>query len=66
MKKILSVLLSLIMMLSLLPMSAMASDFITKVEVNIPKPVAGEPWRWHKTATTVNKDSNYTVYQNAE
>lgn len=66
MKKFLGVLLSLIMMLSLLPMSVTASDFITKVELNIRKPVAGEPWRWHKTATTVNKDSNYTVFQNAE
>ncbi|MBS7299122.1 MAG: S-layer homology domain-containing protein [Eubacteriales bacterium] len=66
MKKFLGVLLSLIMMLSLLPMSVTASDFITRVEVSIPKPIAGEPWRWHKTATTVNKDSNYTVYQNAE
>lgn len=66
MKKILSVLLSLVMILSLLPTTTMASDVITKVELNIRKPVAGEPWRWHKTATTVNKDSNYTVYQNAE
>lgn len=66
MKKILGVLLSLVMILSLLPTTTMASDVITKVELNIRKPVAGEPWRWHKTATTVNKDSNYTVYQNAE
>ena len=66
MKKILSVLLSLVMILSLLPTTTMASDVITKVELNIRKPVAGEPWRWHKTAATVNKDSNYTVYQNAE
>jgi len=66
MKKILSVLLSLVMILSLLPTTTMASDVITKVELNIRKSVAGEPWRWHKTATTVNKDSNYTVYQNAE
>ena len=61
MKKILGVLLSLIMMLSLLPMTTMASDFITKVDLNIEKPVAGEPLRWHQTATTVNMDSNYKV-----
>ena len=66
MKKFLGVLLSLIMMLSLLPMTTMASDFITKVDLNIEKPVAGEPLRWHQTATTVNKDLNYKVYQNAE
>ena len=66
MKKILSVLLSLIMMLSLFPMSVTASDVITGVELNIPKPVAGEPLRWHITAKTVNKNSNYTVYQNAD
>ena len=54
------------MMLSILPMTTMASDFITKVDLNIEKPVAGEPLRWHKTATTVNMDSNYKVYQNAE
>jgi len=62
----LDVLLSLIMMLSLLPMTTMASDFITKVDLNIPKPVAGEPWRWHKTPTIANSDSNYSVSQNAE
>ena len=66
MKKIFSLLLSLLMVISLLPMSATASDVITIVAVNIPKPVAGEPLRWHKTATLQNTDSNYTVYQNAE
>ncbi len=66
MKKILSVLLSLIMMLSLLPISVTASDVITYVAVNIEKPVAGEPWRWHKTATIAGRDPNYTVYQTAE
>ena len=66
MKKFWGVLLSLIMMLSLLPMTTMASDFITKVDLNIEKPVAGETLGWHKTATTVNTDSNYKVYQNAE
>jgi hypothetical protein len=64
MKKIATVLLSLIMMLLLLPMTTMASDFITKVDLNIEKPVAGEPLQWHKIATTVNNDSNYKVYQN--
>ena len=66
MKKFLGVLLSLIMMLSILPITATATDVITKVDLNIEKPVAGEPLRWHKTATTVNMDSNYKVYQNAE
>ena len=66
MKKFWGVLLSLIMMLSLLPMTTMASDFITKVDLNIEKPVAGETLGWHKTATTVNNDSNYKVYQNAD
>ena len=65
MKKLLG-LFSLIIMLSILPMTTMASDFITNVELNIEIPVAGEPLRWHKTATTINMDSNYKVYQNAE
>ena len=56
MKKFLGVLLSLIMMLSLLPMTTMASDFITKVDLNIEKPVAGEPLEWHKTAKKSNEE----------
>ena len=66
MKKIIFISLSIVMLLMLVSITATASDVITNVYLNIEKPVAGEPLRWHKTATTVNMDSNYKVYQNAE
>lgn len=68
MKKILSVLLSLVMILSLLPTTTMASDVITSIYIkNVMTPIAGTKWQgqWDKS-TMVDKDSNYTVYQQPE
>lgn len=68
MKKFLSVLLSLIMILSLVPMTTMASDVITSVDIiNVLTPVAGTKWEWQwDKSSMVYKDSGYTVYQQPE
>ena len=68
MKKFLSFLLSLIMILSLMPMTTMASDVITSVDIiNVLTPVAGIKWEWQEDKSSmVYKNSNYAVYQQPE
>ena len=68
MKKGLSVLLSLIMILSFVPMYAVATDSITSVEVfNVIKPVAGVKWEWQSNKSSmVSEASGYKVYQQPE
>ena len=60
MKKFLCALLSLIMILSLIPMAAFASEYIRDVYVtNIPVPIAGVKWdsQWDKSEMTYDNSS---------
>lgn len=68
MKKILCMLLSLIMILSLIPATVFASEYIREVYVtNIPVPIAGVKWdsQWDKSEMTYDNLS-YAVFQQPE
>lgn len=68
MKKFLCALLSLIMILSLIPATVFASEYIRDVYVtNIPVPIAGVKWdsQWDKSEMTYD-NSSYAVFQQPE
>jgi len=68
MKRILNMLLCLIMILSLIPATVFASEYIREVYVtNISIPIAGQKWdsQWDKSEMTYD-NSSYTVFQQPE
>lgn len=68
MKKFLCALLSLTMILSLIPATVFASEYIRDVYVtNIPVPIAGVKWdsQWDKSEMTYD-NSSYAVFQQPE
>ena len=68
MKKFFCMLLSLIMILSLIPMAAFASDYIKEVYItNVLEPIVGVKWesQWDKSEMTYD-NSSYAVFQQPE
>ena len=64
-KRFISILLSLIMILSLMPMAVFASDYIDEVYItNILEPIVGVKWesQWDKSEMTYD-NSSYAVFQ---
>ena len=68
MKKIATVLLSLIMITSIIPTAVFATDYIREVSVtNVLEPIAGIKWesQWDKSEMTYD-NSSYAVFQQPE
>ena len=68
MKKFICMLLSLIMILSLIPATVFASEYIREVYItNISMPIAGQKWdsQWDKSEMTYD-NSSYAVFQQPE